>query len=149
MACDPSPEPRFIDGYLPYLLARASHAVSSEFHARLKAQGIGVVEWRVLASLSGSSGEAVGTLAAACLMQQPTMTKLIGRMALEGLVERHAEPGDRRIVRVGLTPRGAAIAAELTEAARAHEAELTAAMPDDQAGTMRALLRGLIDRSGA
>lgn len=149
MPRDTAPEHRFIDGYLPYLLARASHAVSAEFHGRLKAHGIGVAEWRVLASLSGSAGEAVGTLAAACLMQQPTMTKLIGRMVREGLVERRPDPGDRRIVRIGLTLRGVAIATAVTEAARAHEAEVTSAMPDQQAGTMRALLRGLIDRSGS
>jgi hypothetical protein len=45
--------PEFVDSYLPYLLARASFTISSEFHAQVEAAGLTVSEWRILASLSG------------------------------------------------------------------------------------------------
>jgi len=146
MPRDLAPNQRFIEGYLPYLLARASHSVSAEFHHRLKGRGVSVAEWRVLGSLSGASAETVGALADACLMQQPTMTKLLGRMVREGLVERLPDPGDRRIVRVGLTRRGADMAAELTAVALAHEDAVTATMPSGDAMALRSLLTGLIGR---
>src|SRR5690606_15491283 len=49
----PGPEamPRFVDDYLSYLLARASHQVSRAFHAQLKPYGLSVPQWRVLATL--------------------------------------------------------------------------------------------------
>ncbi len=137
--------PPFIDDYLLYLLARTSHLVSAAFHQRLKAQGVGVAEWRVLASLSGTPGLTVSALAVTCLMQQPTMTKLLDRMTREGLVERRADPDDRRITRVSLTPAAAARAASLIEAARAHEAEVIAPA---QAEAIKTLLRDLILRHG-
>lgn len=141
-------EPRFIDEYLLYLLARASHVVSAEFHRVLRAKGVAVAEWRVLATLSGGEGESVGALAAACLMQQPTMTKTLDRMAREGLVTRGADPGDARVVRVRLTDQGAAAATGLVEAARAHEAAVIARMAPGEAARAKALLRGLLARHG-
>jgi DNA-binding MarR family transcriptional regulator len=114
--------PRFVQDYLLALLARASHAASAGFHARLKARGIAVPVWRVLATLDGAGqGVTVGELAAICLMQQPTMSKLLDRMAGEGFVSRRREG---RTMRVVATPAGAALAAELVAEARAHEAAL-------------------------
>lgn len=135
---------RFVDDYFLSLLARASHAVSAEFHARLRSRGVSVPVWRVLATLSGSPGETVGALAEACLLQQPTMTKVLDRMERDGLVRRRQDEADRRLVRLVLTPRGEAMVAELLAAARAHEAELMARHPEAQA--MKDLLRALIAR---
>ncbi|WP_439599251.1 MarR family winged helix-turn-helix transcriptional regulator [Falsiroseomonas sp.] len=115
-------EPRFVQDYLLALLARASHAASAGFHAQLKARGVAVPVWRVLATLDGAGeGVTVGELAQTCLMQQPTMSKLLDRMAAERLVERRRQGRSMRIL---LTPVGAALAAELVAEARAHEAAL-------------------------
>lgn len=138
--------PRFVDDYLLALLARASHAVSAEFHGRLKAQGIKVPVWRVLATLSDGQAMTVGTLAAACVMQQPTMTKLLDRMERDGLVRRRAGTADRRLVEVRLTARGSRAVAGLLDQARAHEAELLANQSRDEALAIRRLLRNLIAR---
>ncbi|WP_431271435.1 MarR family winged helix-turn-helix transcriptional regulator [Dankookia sp. P2] len=100
------PGSRFIDDYLLYLLARASHLISAEFQEQLRRRGIAVPVWRVLASLVGSSGETVTGLAETCLLQQPTMTKLLDRMVRDGLVKRTQDTKDRRVVRVALTTRG-------------------------------------------
>src|SRR4051812_34864564 len=76
----PPAAPRFIDDYLLFLMARASYLISAEFHDHLRRRGITVPVWRVLASLVGSTGETVTGLASVCLLQQPTMTKLLDRM---------------------------------------------------------------------
>ncbi|MDQ3273121.1 MAG: hypothetical protein M3Q12_13285, partial [Pseudomonadota bacterium] len=52
----PAPAGRFIDSYLSYLLARASHTVYREFHAQVQAAGRGSLEWRLLATLSDGDG---------------------------------------------------------------------------------------------
>ena len=133
--------PRFVEDYLLSLLARASHAASAGFHARLKARGVPVPVWRVVATLHGApEGETVGALAAACLMQQPTMTKLLDRMQAEGLVCRRRQG---RRTRIGLTGPGAELAAALIAEARAHEATLLATHAE-AAPALKALLRTLI-----
>ena len=142
---NPAPT-RFIDDYLLYLMARASHAVSDEFHGQLRRRGISVPVWRVLASLVGSRGETVTGLAEICLLQQPTMTKLLDRMVRDGLVQRTQDSRDRRVVRVALTQRGEAIATELAQAAKRHEAEVLARHPEAEAMAIKDLLRAILAR---
>ncbi|MFL1460995.1 MarR family winged helix-turn-helix transcriptional regulator [Roseococcus sp. DSY-14] len=134
---------RFVDDYLLYLLARASHAVSAEFHTTLRRAGVQVPVWRVLASLSGSEGETVTGLAEACLLQQPTMTKLLDRMVRDGLVKRLPDARDRRVVRIQMTPRGEAVVRDLLGAAKTHEAEVLARFPDIGAQRLKELLRAM------
>ncbi len=90
----PAPADRFIDGYLSYLLARASHTVYREFHAQVQAAGLGSLEWRLLATLSDGDGLTIGELAREILAQQPTLTKLVQRMEKAGWVRRGADPAD-------------------------------------------------------
>ena len=99
--------------------------------------------WRVLATLSGGP-ETVTVLAEACLLQQPTMTKVLDRMERSGLVTRQQDARDRRLVRVHLAPKGETMLEDLLAAARAHEAEVVARHPD--AGAIKDLLRSLIAR---
>jgi DNA-binding MarR family transcriptional regulator len=137
--------PRFVEDYLLYLLARASHEASAGFHARLKERGVAVPVWRVVATLHGAeAGETVGALAEACLMQQPTMTKLLDRMAEDGLVKRRREGRQTRIL---LTKAGERLAADLIPEARRHEAALLARHAE-AAPALKALLRGIATPSG-
>jgi DNA-binding MarR family transcriptional regulator len=140
------PGARFIDDYLLYLLARASHLISAEFHEQLRRRGISVPVWRVLASLVGSTGETVTGLAEACLLQQPTMTKLLDRMVRDGLVKRSQDTRDRRVVRVVLTARGEMLASDLVQAAKQHEAEVLARHPEAEAMAIKSLLRAIVSR---
>jgi DNA-binding MarR family transcriptional regulator len=140
---------RFIDDYLLYLLALASHQASGEFLARLKAMGVPVATWRVLGALSDVEGETVSALARDVLVNQPTLTKMIDRMARDGLVERAASAGDRRKVLVRITERGRAMVAELRRRAKAHETEVLAAYDPAEVDRLKAMLRTLIARSRA
>lgn len=137
---------RFIDDYLLYLLARASHVVSAEFHGVLRRAGVQVPVWRVLATLAGSPGETVSGLADACLLQQPTMTKLLDRMVRDNLVKRLPDPKDRRVVRIQMTSRGETMVNELLANAKKHEQEVLARHPDIDAVALKTLLRGMIGR---
>jgi DNA-binding MarR family transcriptional regulator len=85
-------------------------------------------------------------LAEVCLLQQPTMTKLLDRMVRDGLVTRSQDARDRRVVRVALTPRGETLAAELIGAARQHEAAVLARFPEMEAVNLKAVLRSVLER---
>lgn len=137
--------PGFVEDYLAYLLARASHRVSAGFHAEVAACGLSVPEWRVLASLAGGKERHVGELSDIVLAQQPTLTKLLGRMETQGLVQRRTGTQDRRKTKVSLTTQGQKLVTPLLERARAHEARVLAEIGPLQGSELKQLLRRLID----
>ena len=143
------PKGQFTDDYLLYLLALASHQASGEFHAQLKGLGVPVRTWRVLGALSDVDGMTVSELARHVLTNQPTLTKIVDRMARDGLVERTATLGDRRKVLVRITERGRERAADLKRRAKDHEAEVLAAYDPTEAAHLKTMLRTLIARSRA
>lgn len=140
------PAGRFVDDYLAHLLARASALVSARFHARLADYGIGIAEWRVLASLSDGEGMSLGELARITLFKQPTLTKIIDRMAQEGFVIRDAAPGDRRRLSLHITGKGRALVDDLLVEAKAQEASVLSPFSDEEQVRVKAVLRNLIDR---
>src|SRR3954471_18937774 len=119
----PLADDSFARNYLAYLLARASFAVSPEFHAKLKQWQLSVPEWRVLACLMDVEGLSVGELAAMALMKQPGLTKVLDRMERDQLVTRRGTADDRRRVSIHLTARGRTRVRPVQRAAIAHEAE--------------------------
>jgi DNA-binding MarR family transcriptional regulator len=137
---------RFIDDYLAYLLARASHLVSRQFHAQLKPRGMAVPVWRVLSSLSDGDGLPVTELAKITLFKQPTLTKLIDRMVKAGLVERRASERDRRKVLVFITPKGRSAVADLLIRAKQHERDVLAGYSNAEVERLKAALHTLIAR---
>jgi DNA-binding MarR family transcriptional regulator len=112
---------RFVDDYLPALLAQASHLISGEFHRVVTAKGFTVSEWRVLASLEGAEPMSIGELARVAVMKQPTLTRVLDRMQTRGHVRRVAHEADRRVTLVAITPSGRRMVGKLIEEAKEHE----------------------------
>ncbi len=140
-------QPGFVQDYLAYLLARASHEISAEFHDQVLASGLSVMQWRVLASLSEGPPLSIGALADIVLAQQPTATKLVARMVQEGLIQRLPHPQDKRSVLVTLTPLGKRKVAPLLQQARQHEANVLARLPDTDAAALKRMLRLWIEHA--
>ncbi|RBI83675.1 MarR family transcriptional regulator [Rhodosalinus halophilus] len=139
----------FVPNYLLYLLAAASEAASAQFHAHVRAQGVRVPEWRVLACLADRDGEMVTRLAGYALIEQSRLTKIIAQMDAKGWVTRRGDSQDRRRVRVFLTEAGRALAERLVQDARAHEAQLLAKLEGGDAARIKQALATLIDELGA
>jgi MarR family transcriptional regulator, lower aerobic nicotinate degradation pathway regulator len=135
---------RFVHRHLPYLLARASHALWRGFEPRLRAAGLNSLEWRVLATLSDSAPLSVGQLAQEVLAQQPTVTKTLDRLESQGWVQRSPDAQDARRARVALTPAGAAHVAPLLADAQAHEAQRLQALGLQDLEAVRAALQTLV-----
>lgn len=136
----------FLEGYLPYLMARASFLVSDQFHRQLEKSGVSVPFWRVLAALSGHRSLSVGKLARMVLYKQPTLTKILDRMIELGLVARMNCETDRRRVDVSITAAGRRLVEGLIAQALAHERQVLASYSPSDAATLKHVLRGLIQR---
>ena len=137
-------EKEFVDSYLPYLLARASFSISSEFHAQVEAAGFTVSEWRILASLSGVKQRTVGELADIVLAKQPTVTKIVLRMADQGLVMRTACTQDKRQAWVSLTTKGKKTVQPILKNAALHEKQILESLGDVQSKALKVILQKLI-----
>ena len=136
-------EKEFVDSYLPYLLARASFSISSEFHAQVEAAGFTVSEWRILASLSGVKQRTVGELADIVLAKQPTVTKMVLRMADQGLVMRTACTQDKRQAWVSLTLKGKKRVTPLLKKAAVHEKSVLSELGEQQTHELKSILQQL------
>jgi MarR family transcriptional regulator, lower aerobic nicotinate degradation pathway regulator len=140
---------RFVHQHLPYLLARASHALWRGFEPQLRAAGLNSLEWRVLATLSDGGPITVGRLALEVLAKQPTLTKSLDRLEAQGWVGRRADPADARRAQVVIKPAGQRKVRPLLEAARRHEAQRLRAMGLGDAAALREALKGLVRRFDA
>ncbi|MCB1996176.1 MAG: winged helix-turn-helix transcriptional regulator [Burkholderiaceae bacterium] len=135
---------RFVQRHLPYLLARASHALWRGFEPQVKAAGLNSLEWRVMATLSDAEPMPVGQLALEVLAQQPTLTKSLDRLQTQGWVERRADAGDGRRSRVALTAAGRRKVAPLIAAADAHQRARLQALGVADEETLRDALASLL-----
>jgi DNA-binding MarR family transcriptional regulator len=142
----PANPARFVDGYLAALLAQASHLISSEFHVEVRREGLTVSEWRVLATLADGREITVGQLAEITVTKQPTLTRLLDRMATRGQVERVPHATDRRYTPIRITTAGSRLVARLIEQARAHEQRVLEPFGLQQAEALKQTLRRMIDQ---
>ncbi|WP_427914148.1 MarR family winged helix-turn-helix transcriptional regulator [Ramlibacter sp. MMS24-I3-19] len=131
---------RFVDTYLGYLLGQANHALYKEFDAQVRARGLSSIEWRVLATLHDGDPLTVSQLAQEVLSKQPTVTKLVQRMADQGWVALHADAADQRRTLVKVTPAGRRLVKPLVEAAREHEARVLRSLGATEKAALRKLL---------
>ena len=134
----------FVSGYLLYLLAASSERASAQFHAKVRENGLRVPEWRVLACLVDGEARMITRLAEFALMEQSRMTRIVDQMAARNLVERVADAGDKRRVRVRLTDQGQELATRLVGDAQAHEAQLLSSLADTDAARIKTVLQSLL-----
>ncbi|HZY17383.1 MAG TPA: MarR family winged helix-turn-helix transcriptional regulator [Ramlibacter sp.] len=134
------PRDRFVDNYLGHLLGQANHALYKDFDSQVRARGLSPIEWRVLATLQDSEPLTVSQLAHEVLAKQPTVTKLVQRMAEQGWVVLQADAADQRRTLVAVTPAGRRLVKPLVEAAKQHEARMLRALGATEKAALRKLL---------
>ena len=85
--------------------------------ARLLRQSAGAgltpTQLSALATLHRCGPIPIGNLAEEEQVGAPTATKTVDKLHAAGYVERHPDPADRRVTRVGLSPTGADLLAEV------------------------------------
>lgn len=138
--------PRFVDGYLGYLLGQANHAVYKDFDQHVRAAGLSSIEWRVLATLHDSEPLTISQLAHEVLSKQPTVTKLVQRMCEQGWLRLEADPADQRRTLVAVTTAGRRLVRPLVEQARAYEADALRALGAGEKSALKNLLAKLAAR---
>jgi DNA-binding MarR family transcriptional regulator len=124
-----------------WALVHAARLHRTRMGEQLAELGLFPGQEQVLQALSSAGPMTMGELAELLRVRPPTASKTIARLAAQGLVERQAEPGDARVVRVQLTKAGAERAISIGERWDAVEAELLVGLDNKDRKRFRRLLR--------
>lgn len=111
------------------------------FDARARSRGITRAQWRVLFSLAArEQAPTQSELAEALDVERITLCRMVDRLAEAGLVERAADPADRRVWRLHLTEKAMPLADELGGIANEMEENMLSPLNPEQRQTLTELL---------
>jgi DNA-binding MarR family transcriptional regulator len=94
-------------------IGETAHALRKAFGRRAAALGVTGAQWKVLFKLSRKPGLKQVDLADMCDIEPITLTRILDRLEDAGLVERSADPSDRRAWRLHVTAKAKPIVAKL------------------------------------
>ena len=129
---------------LAYLVASLHRQLEADLTERLRPGGVPIEQFRILDLLDTAEPRAMGEIAAQALIETPTLTKIIDKMATEGLVYRAPDPNDRRRVLILTTPAGKALYKRLRGVSTAQERRIVEVLESDKAAELKSLLRELL-----
>ena len=99
----------------------------------------------LLANLEREDGQTLAALSRRMLVTAGNLTGLVDRAERDGVVERRADPSDRRLSRVYLTPKGRELITGLLPTHSTHITELLAGLDPSDRKDLRRLLGKLRD----
>lgn len=136
-----------------WALVQAARLHRARTGDRLAKLGLFAGQEQVVQVLAAAGTMTMGDLAALLRVRPPTASKTVTRLAALGIVERRAEAGDGRVVRVRLTESGLAKAKAIEQIQDEVEAELLDHLDKGDRRRLRKLLRraakGLAEAAGA
>lgn len=92
--------------FLCFRLGALTRRIQRDYNNKFAELGITLGQSFVLFHLLEADGSSVKDIAAAVQLDPPAITGLVDRLSKEGLVERRADPNDRRTTNIYLTERG-------------------------------------------
>lgn len=95
------------------MVADVSHLMRRAFDERARSSGLSRPQWRVLTMLRRHEGINQGGLAELVEVEPITLCRMVDRLQEAGLVERRADPADRRAWRLHLTDKASALLEEM------------------------------------
>jgi MarR family transcriptional regulator for hemolysin len=98
-----------------FTLSDVARLLKTYADQRARQFGISRAQWAVLLRLDRSEGLKQSELAEILDLQPITLTRLLDRLAANGLIERRADPNDRRANRLYLTPAARPLLKQLSD----------------------------------
>jgi len=98
-----------IDNFVCFALYSAGHAFTRLYKPLLEPLGLTYPQYLVMAVLWEKDDRPVGEIGEKLLLESSTLTPLLKRLEAAGLVRRTRDRVDERVVRIQLTPKGAAL----------------------------------------
>lgn len=128
-------------GHLINRLARLFVRVGD---SRLKALGVASGQMPVLAALRDGHALSQKELASFARIEQPTMAQTLARMERDGIVQRHADPNDKRSSLISLTPLAVEKAPQIIAVLQQGNDEALEGFSDEEKEMLVSLLRRIV-----
>jgi DNA-binding MarR family transcriptional regulator len=128
-----------------FLINQLAHLMANAFERRLRARGVTLSQWGMLALLWKTDGLAHVEFQRLLHLDGATVTGLIKRMMRGGLVRQELDQTDRRMQRVYLTEQGRQLEHVLVPAAESVNAQALQALSDQEVTLLVELLTRALD----
>ncbi len=135
----------WLDDYLPYQLYSLAGRLNRRLQNRLRSQDIKVSHWRVLSVLRSAGSLTVGKIAELALMEQPTVSRVIMQLEVDGLATRAAAPQDSRATVVTLTASGIEKLGTIIPTAHRHQQEALSGFSENELKLLGTMLQRIDD----
>jgi MarR family transcriptional regulator for hemolysin len=118
----------------------AAKSLRTHFEAILVDEGANLPTWIALQAINRESGLSQRELAERMHLEGPTVTRHLDHLEQAGLIARHRDEIDRRILRVEMTSEGRRLHRRLRQVAAQHEEAMIGDLPRrDAAALIRVL----------
>lgn len=131
-----------------YWLNRLRGVVHARFEAALAEYGVTVAQWSVLITVYREDAVTPLEIARFIDVDPGSLTRLLDRMEDKDLIRRLPVDGDRRSIRIALSPHAAALTPRLAALADANDAQFFDALPGEEAQNFRRALARLLRAQG-
>lgn len=131
---------------LPSILVQAARSMRTVLSRNLLESGLYAGQDGVMLALAETDGMTAGSLATRLGVKAPTMTRTIGRMEVQGFLERRPDEDDARLTKVYLTPSGRSLLETISNAGMLSEKQAAKGLSEKQTKTLLKLLR-IVDRN--
>ena len=132
---------------LPFEIAETAHALRKAFDRRAVGLGVTRAQWKVLFRLERQPGLRQIELADMLDIEPITLSRFVDRLEESGLVERLADPADRRAWRLHVTAKAQPLIAKLRAVADEMIAEAFAGINPKDIAITRAVLGRVRDNA--
>lgn len=128
---------------LNFVLTKAQHNIHQLFKAELAPHGVTPGQYAVLKCLWDENGQTARKLAERLSLDGSTITGLLDRMEQKGLIEKLADPRDRRALQVMLTEAGQKLQKPLSQAIIDANQKALLNLDQNQAEALKQLLQDI------
>ncbi len=136
--------PHFVLTEYPfYLINRAAASYNASMERALKHVQMDPPRWRVLMVLGYRDPSTISEIADHAAMKLSTITRVVQRLQVDGLVTTSVKPEDNRVTNVHLTPAGGAALANVKRVASRVYQDAFESVSDAELGLLRELLTRL------
>jgi DNA-binding MarR family transcriptional regulator len=143
----PSPAALRVPG-AAYLLSQVGAHSSRRWHERLAPIGLDPRSVLVLRHVGAEQGRTQASLSASLAVPPSRIVGIVDELERRGLVERRANPSDRRAHALWLTARGGRVLGGVIAVSRAHEVDICAGLSEPDRRQLIELLSVIVSEQG-
>ena len=125
------------------VISDVSRLLRRSFDARARNIGVTRPQWQVLTTLARNEGVNQGRLAELLDVEPITVCRMVDRLQDSDLVERRADPADRRSWRLFLTEKARGLLSELRPLAEEMLDDALEGLTEEERVILRAMLEGM------